>query len=151
MAQIESIVYKPAQAGSARLAREPLQRATLVAGYGIEGDRKGGHPKRQLNILSFETVQALAAAGYDVTPGALGEQIVVRGLDVDALAAGTRFLLGETALVEVVEAREPCRRFARAQGRPSADADGRLGVIARVVQGGDIRIGDAVTLAYELA
>ncbi len=144
-AEIVSIVYQPVRPVGAPLsfARVPLETANLIAGHGIEGDRKGGHPRRQLNILSYETVQELAAEGFQVAPGALGEQIVIRGVDVAALASGERLQLGD-AVVEVVSLREPCERFEAAQNKPLEQAIGRVGVMARVVTGGAIRVGDPV-------
>ena len=144
MAEITSIVYKPKPTPErpATYLRVPLETATLVAGYGIEGDRK-----RQLNIMSYETMEVLRAEGFQATPGELGEQIVVRGLDVEALPRGARFRLGESAVVEVTGLREPCARFEAAQNRPMSAAEGRIGVIARVITGGSIRIGDPVALA----
>lgn len=148
MAQVVSIVYKPKAAAekTATFYRVALDAANLIAGYGIEGDSKGGHRKRQLNILSAETVDALAAEGFRVEPGELGEQIVVRGLDVESLPPGTRFLLGESAVVEVVGLREPCKRLATAQDRPASAVEGRVGIIARVVSSGPIQVGDTVAL-----
>ena len=53
-----SIVYSP-MAGS--FNRKPLPQAVLVAGYGIERDRKGGHPRRNLNVMDKEILSQLAS------------------------------------------------------------------------------------------
>jgi len=89
MSEIVSIVYKPESAqrdAPEHYTRVPLASATLVVGGGIEGDRKGKHPDRQLNIMSLETLGRLRAEGFHTEPGQMGEQIVVQGLDVAALA-----------------------------------------------------------------
>lgn len=102
MAQITSITYKPQHMRTDlpdHYARVSLQQATLKVGYGIEGDRKGGHPKRQLNIMVAATLEKLADSSYQTTPGAMGEQIIVTGLDLDALEPGTR--LGAVAVIAV--------------------------------------------------
>ena len=146
MAEIVSIVYKPEEMEqpAGRYLRVPLEKARLVAGYGIEGDAKGGHPRRQLNIMSADTLAALAAEGFTVEPGCMGEQIIVRGLDVDRLAAGDRLRLGRTATIEVIQPRTGCDRFEAYQGKHPKEAAGRLGVIAAVVASGVIRVGDPV-------
>ena len=91
MISVTSIVYKPKSAGSDpedHYLRIPLDSARLVAGRGIEGDRKGGHPNRNLNIMSFEILEALREEGFSTLPGQMGEQIVIQGIDVGELAEG---------------------------------------------------------------
>ena len=147
MAQIVSIVYKPHGIDPRpedRYARVPLEAATLVAGHGIEGDRKGGKGDRNLNLMSATALGRLAGEGYQTGPGQMGEQIVLGGLDVDTLAPGTRLRLGDEAVIEVVKARTGCSRLEHIQKHTKAEAAGRLGVMARVVAGGLIRVGDAV-------
>lgn len=147
MAEIASIAYKPQDVKpAAKFAREPLDSAVLIAGYGIDGDRKGGHPRRQLNIISYETALALQSEGFTTEPGALGEQITLKGLDVSTLDNGDQIRLGESAVIEIVGVREPCERFEAAQGKAKEAAVGRVGVMARVISGGSIRVGDPVHL-----
>ncbi len=156
MAQTEpttlaSIVYKPKNAPKSADAftRQPLTEATLVAGYGIEGDAKGGHPKRQLNIMSSCTMDALAAQGLKVQPGELGEQLIFDGLCVDDLAPGAQLSIAD-AVVEVVEARTGCDRFEHIQGTSKDSVRGQLGVIAKVVRGGRVAVGDEVRLVQDV-
>ena len=147
MIEVASIVYKPEEAVTDpedHYVRVPLSSATLVVGYGIQGDRKGGHPQRQLNLMSFETLQSLREEGFNTQPGQMGEQIVMRGLDVAGLAEGDRLQIGEHACVEVVSQRIGCQRFEHIQGKSRQLAAGRMGVMAKVVTGGAIRVGDPV-------
>lgn len=140
---VTSIVYKPESAQPAdHYLRVPLSSAELVTGYGIQGDRKGGNPKRQLNIMSTETMQELEREGYTITPGALGEQIIIDGLDVRELPIGSWLQIGSAAQVEVISLRNGCDRFEHIQGKPKAS--GRIGIMAGVVHGGSIAVGDTV-------
>jgi MOSC domain-containing protein YiiM len=150
MPHVVSIVYTPASIAEAHpetaYARMPLTQADLIAGHGIAGDRKGGGRKRHLNIMSAEALVLLDADGFHTGPGEMGEQIVLSGLAVDQLAPGTQLLLGAQAIVEVVEARTGCGRFEKIQGHSKDAAAGRLGVMARVIRAGTIRVGDDVQL-----
>jgi MOSC domain-containing protein YiiM len=142
-----SVMFKPEGVESRppdRYARAPLTETVLRAGHGVEGDRKGGREDREINLTSIENLDALRAEGFRTAPGEMGEQIVVRGVDVPALAAGDRLYLGAAACLEVVNQRTGCLRLQQVQGRPLKGTGGRLGVMARVTAGGVIRVGDAV-------
>jgi MOSC domain-containing protein YiiM len=153
-AHVVSIVCKPEGEGPEpenRYHRIPLRSAELITGRGIVGDRKGGHPKRNLNIMSFETLEALRKEGFSTLPGEMGEQIVVRGLDVGALAPGDQLRIGTQACVQVVDHRTGCQRFERIQGKSLQQAAGRMGVMAAVVTGGRNDVGDPVELLLKAA
>jgi len=144
---VSSIVYKPESTAydpGDHYLRIPLDSANLVIGYGIEGDRKGGNPKRNLNIMSYETLEILHEEGFSTSPGQMGEQIVIRGFDVGKLAVGDRLQIGDAAIVEVINHRTGCQRFEHIQGKTPQQAAGRMGVMAKVVIGGLIRVGDPV-------
>jgi MOSC domain-containing protein YiiM len=142
----------------------------LVAGLGVEGDahmgktvkhrfdvrRKPSAPNlRQVHLMHEELFDELRARGFDLQPGVLGENVMTRGVDLLALPEGTRLRLGTAALVEVTGLRNPCRQIeafrpgllAAVLGR---DAEGRVvrktGVMAIVVEGGDVKAGDPVTV-----
>lgn len=150
MPQIMNIVYRTKdQRYSERFAdfiRVPANTTHLVAKYGIENDQKGGHhPNRQLNILLWEWVQARRREGYKTEPGEFGEQLVVKGLDFDDLNTGDRIALGEEAIIEVTGPRTGCERLEAAQGRMIPQRiKAKIGLMAKVVHGGTIRLGDSV-------
>lgn len=139
--QLASIVYSP-QPGS--FNRHPLPEAMLLAGYGIDGDRKGGHPNRNLNVMDQEMLATLAAEGYPTGPGVLGENLIVSGVQISSLAEGSRLRIGLEAVIEVVRLREPCYKLTALDARMPASVVERVGVMARVVENGVIRVGDSV-------
>jgi MOSC domain-containing protein YiiM len=150
MASIYSIVYQPVGQGQGdphgEYFRVPTQTARLVAGHGIEGDQKAGHhPNRQLNLLSLEWLQGLQSLGYKTGPGQFGEQIILTGLAVESLVPGSRLQLGLEACIEVVKPRTGCTRFEAAQGK-SVEGLGAIGVLAKVITSGTIRVGDPVKI-----
>jgi MOSC domain-containing protein YiiM len=149
MAKIVSIAYSPLDAEphpADAYQRVPMAQAVLVVGQGIQGDRKGRSPKRQLNIMRAEVLEAMQAEGYKTAPGQMGEQLVIGGLAPDALKPGARLLVGASAQVEVLSLRTGCERFEHIQGHSPEEAAGRLGMMARVVAGGPITVGDPVRL-----
>jgi len=153
MAHIYSIVYQPEgqkyRQHQTDYIRIPLPAATLIAGHGIQGDQKAGkHPDRQLNLISYEWLQNAEELGYRANPGEFGEQIVIQGLALERLESGVQLQVGSQAVVEVVKPRTGCDRLQSAQPLPVKKL-GTIGVLARVIRGGEIRPGDDVSLAGE--
>jgi MOSC domain-containing protein YiiM len=148
MAIVHSLVYQPActeYKSPARYNRVVAESLYLIAGHGIEGDFKAGrNPKRQLNIMSREILDKLSDRGFKTAPGEMGEQIVIRGLDIESLPSGTRLQIGDTAVVELNKIRTPCVWFEEIQGLSHEKTDGHMGMMASVIEAGQIAVGDAV-------
>ncbi|MBZ0291832.1 MAG: MOSC domain-containing protein [Anaerolineae bacterium] len=151
MIRVHSIVYQPDRSENKapfHFNRVPVDCVQLIADHGIQGDFKAGrNPKRQLNLMSRETLDTLRAQGYKTEPGEMGEQIVLGGLDVMTLQPGDQLQLGDSACIEITARREPCAWFALVQEKPYEIArEACVGVLARVVASGEVRQGDLVTL-----
>jgi len=149
MSKIYSIVYQPEDKKyddrMVDYIREPLQQATLVADHGIEGDAKAGRNRsRQLNIVSLEWLEEQKTKGYRTNPGEFGEQIIVQDMAVEKLSPGDRLQLGDSATIEITKPRTGCERLEAAQGRSNEAFGGLIGMMAKVVAGGDIRVGSIV-------
>ena len=151
MTQIASIVYRPIGQPNPKddYLRLDLDDANLIAGYGIEGDAKGGHPDRQLNVMSYEMLTILRGQGFYTEPGQMGEQIVIHQLDVDALPDGAKVQLGNEAIIEIVKPRTGCDKFETVQKKSRDLVQGQMGKIAKVIVGGKIHVGDPVRVLKE--
>ena len=121
---------------------EPMQPRPQVlarAEHGFDGDahaRPGG--SRQVLLLDAETLAALGVA-----PGALKENITTESLDVPRLQPGTRLRVG-SALLEITKECTPCAFVESVQAGLLEKVRGRRGMLARVVEGGPIQVGDSV-------
>src|SRR5919112_819465 len=102
----------------------------LLAGLGVEGDahlgvtvkhrsrvaRDPNQPNlRQVHLIHGELHDELVAAGFDVAPGQMGENVTTRGIDLLGLPTGARLRLGETAVVEITGLRNPCAQLDKLQ------------------------------------
>lgn len=108
---------------------------------------------RQVHLVHRELFDELAAKGFSVAPGDIGENVVTAGVDLLGLPAGTRLRLGDDAVVELTGLRSPCRQLD--DFRPTLmaavldrAADGspvrKSGVMSVLVVGGTVRPGDAI-------
>jgi MOSC domain-containing protein YiiM len=153
MPTLKSITYKPQDrevpdnlVGYFRL---PLIEANLIQGYGIEGDRKGGPPRRNLNVMDDVTLAELEAEGYPVEPGKLGENLIISGMDLRTHPHGTQVRIGDEAIVELRKLREPCEQLTAIDARMPEGVVDRVGVMCRVLRSGKIKVGDEVEVVTE--
>jgi MOSC domain-containing protein YiiM len=173
-----------------RFSKVPVEAITLVEGMGVAGDAHAGtlvqhrsrvrrdpnQPNlRQVHLIHAELLDEARAAGHEVGPGALGENILTAGLDLLALPTDTRLIIGDT-VVRVTGLRNPCRQinsFSRGLlkvvvarrdgmasnsevqlsatgGAESLDGIGivrKAGVMAVVERGGEVRPGLPIEVA----
>ena len=153
-----------------RFSKQPCSAVTLRAGLGVEGDAHAGRlvqhlsrvakdpgaaNLRQVHLIHAELFDELAAKGFAIGPGQMGENVTTRGIDLRGLSRGTRLRLGAEAVIEVTGLRNPCHQLnGLAPGLMEAVLgradDGSLirkaGVMAVVVTGGEVLVGDAITL-----
>ncbi|WP_030761127.1 MOSC domain-containing protein [Streptomyces griseus] len=141
---------------------------TLLAGLGVEGDVHAGvtvkhrsrvaqdptRPNlRQVHLIHGELFDEVAAAGFEVAPGDLGENVTTRGLDLLALPTGALLHLGADAVVEVTGLRNPCAqidafRHGLLKQVVGRDEQGgivrKAGIMGVVLTGGEVRPGDPI-------
>jgi MOSC domain-containing protein YiiM len=108
----------------------------------------GGVPKRPVP-------QALQAEGHPITPGSIGENLTIEGIDWHAVRPGAHLRLGEDVAAQVTRYTTPCfnitasfrdREYSRVS-RPRHPGDSRA--YARVLREGSRTSGDPVRLLTE--
>ena len=151
-------------------SKVPQSEITLLEGLGVDGDAHAGktvqHLYRikldrtapnlaQVHFLPVELFDEMAALGYALAPGAMGENVLTRGLDLAAMPTGATFRVGE-ALVEISGIRDPCKKIdALGMGltkamfgkTPRGGLLRKAGIMGVVRRGGVLRPGDAIAVA----
>ncbi len=117
-----------------------LERARAVAGHGFEGCAHANPPRREVLFVSKEHLDAVG-----VVPGAIRENVTVDGDDVQSWPIGQRVRAGG-AVFEITMVCEPCHRMDELREGLRAELDGRRGMLARVVEAGEVSIGDEIEL-----
>ncbi len=142
--------------GEASGAMQPLSEARLVAGKGIAGDRyflgtgtysmKPG-PDRQITLIEREVLAALARDhGIELAPEQHRRNLTVSGVALNHLV-GRRFRVGPV-LLETVRLNAPCKYLEKMTGKAVyLPLLNRSGLNCRVIEGGTIRPGDAISPA----
>lgn len=151
-------------------SKQSVDQITLLPGLGIEGDahmgprvkhrsrveRNPDQPNlRQVHFVASELLDEVNAAGFEVAPGAIGENVTTKGLDLINLPVGTTLRIGD-CLLSLTGLRNPCVQIDAFQdGLQGAmlgrDDDGKLvrktGVMSVVINGGSISPGDTIEVA----
>jgi MOSC domain-containing protein YiiM len=165
---MSGFVAAVSRAASHTFSKPTTTSIRLIAGLGVDGDAHLGQTVqhrvrvradpsqpnlRQVHLIHAELFEELAQAGFQVEPGAIGENVTTRGLDLLGLPTGTRLRLGGSAVVEVTGLRNPCRQLDAFQpGLLAAcldhTAEGELvrkaGIMGTVLVGGEVRPGDPI-------
>ena len=119
---------------------------------GLTGDhsRPGSRNARQVTLIQWEHLAVISAlmgrpAEQPISAPELRRNIAVAGINLFSLK-GRRFRIGQ-ALLETTGWCQPCARLEERLGRGTFQAmRGHGGITARVIEGGIIRLEDAVSV-----
>ena len=136
----------------------------FISEMGLEGDEHAhagihGGPQKAILLASAEIIDDLAARGYPLFYGALGENLTMLGISIRRLRIGDRLAAGD-ALLEITQPRGPCSAIqvygeslkdqiydARVKALDSDSPRwGMSGFYARVVEPGYVRTNDSIRL-----
>ena len=132
------------------------QQSAVIRLNGLEGDRQGdlryhGGPDRAVVVYSLELIHALQSEGHPITPGSIGENLTISGLDWEGLRPGIRLGISGVVL-EITKPASPCRKltasFAGGQFDRVSDKShpGWSRLCARVVHEDTVKVNDEVVV-----
>lgn len=142
--------------GDSGIAKSPITGPVTVSAEGVDGDlicdtkHHGGVDQAVYAYSETEASRWAGDLGRDLPAGWFGENLRIDGIEVTDAIVGERWRIGDTVEVECTIPRTPCRTFAqwaeetRWVARFAERAD--TGAYLRVVVGGQIQAGDAVTV-----
>jgi MOSC domain-containing protein YiiM len=137
MAKIVGVWTSPARKSGRSDGHE---RRQAIVGQGLEGCAHANPPKREVLFVSKEHLDSVG-----VEPGAIRENLTVEGDDVQQWPIGQRLRAGG-AVFEITMVCDPCHRMDELREGLRAELDGRRGMLARVVDGGEVAVGDEIEL-----
>lgn len=132
------------------VAKTPVADGVVMEpGSGVRGDAHAGrNPARQVSLLAIESIERMKAAGAAVAPGAFGENLTTRGVNLPALPIGTLMRCGET-LLRVTKIGKTCHTRCAIFEQVGDCVMPREGIFVSVESGGRIRPGDEIQILEE--
>ena len=135
MATVVGLFVSPGRGSGRSEARE---RVRAIEAEGLEGCAHANPPRREVLLVSKEHLDAVG-----VEPGAVRENVTVEGTDVQTWPVGQQVRVGD-ALLEITMVCDPCQRMDDLRVGLRSEIDGKRGMLAHVVEGGEIALGDAI-------
>ena len=137
MATVAGLFVSPARKSG---VSEPRESVRAIESFGLEGCAHANPPKREVLLASKEHLDTVG-----VDPGAIRENVTVEGADVQTWPVGQRVKVGD-ALLEITMVCDPCERMDQLRAGLRSEIDGKRGMLAHVVEGGEIAVGDSIQL-----
>ena len=122
--------------------------ARFITEFGIEGDAHAGSWHRQVSILGLSEIEDFRKRGVSVEFGDFGENIVAEGFRFKELPIGTRLRSGEV-FFEITQIGKECHSHCQIYQQVGDCIMPREGVFARVLHGGNIKVGDNLEIATD--
>jgi MOSC domain-containing protein YiiM len=138
MATISGVFTSP---GRNTAQSVPHERRRAIVGSGLDGCAHANPPKREVLFVSAEHLESVG-----VEPGAIRENLTVEGTNVQEWPIGQRVRVGDEAVFEITMVCDPCARMDALRQGLRAELDGKRGMLARVVEEGEVAVGDPVEL-----
>jgi len=106
---------------------------------------------RALLLMTQDILNFYNENTYEIRPGDLGENVLLKGVNYDSLVAGTKIKIGNVTC-ELTEQATTCRKvltlpFAVNRKAPFTKiSKNKRGWYAKVLEEGDINVGDSATI-----
>jgi MOSC domain-containing protein YiiM len=120
-----------------------VSRVQVDVQRGILGDAHGTS-KRQVSLLPLESFDKLKTVDFEIHPGDFAENITTIGLDFSKIKIGSVLKVGETVQLEVIQIGKECHEDCVIRRKVGDCIMPREGVFARVLQSGEVRVGDSI-------
>ena len=143
----ESEIIAVCTSSEKHVQKSAVSEVSLVEEKGIEGDAHFGFGHRQVSLLADESVDKMREKGLDdLLPGAFGENLVTRGIDLLSLDIGDILEVGEGIVLEVTQIGKECVDRCAIYYAAGDCIMPREGIFVRVVKGGCVRPGDVISV-----
>ncbi len=125
--------------------KKPVNTVTVVENHGIDGDAHAGKWHRQISFLGSQCIDDFNEEGAEVSPGAFGENIILKGVDFTKLPVGTKILCNDVEF-EITQIGKKCHTRCQIYFKMGDCIMPKNGVFAQVNKGGSISVGDKIEI-----
>ena len=115
---------------------------------GLRGDRhdhaKHDSPLQAVSLLDVEMIESLRGDGFDLSPGATGENVTLADAEIQRCIVGDRLSFSGGLEIEITKVRKPCSVLDAIDPALKVAAIGRIGMLAKVLRPAPLAVGERV-------
>ena len=124
--------------------KKPVESAEVRVGHGIVGDAHAGDWHRQVSLLEVGEIEQALTQEIGRSAGRFAENLAVRDLPREAYTIGTKLKVGSSIVLEISQIGKECHTRCAVYKQTGDCIMPRLGLFARVLEGGPVAVGDSV-------
>ena len=124
--------------------KKPVESAEVRVGHGIVGDAHAGDWHRQVSLLEVGEIEQALTQEIGRSAGRFAENLAVRDLPREAYTIGTKLRVGRSVVLEISQIGKECHTRCAVYKQTGDCIMPRLGLFARVLEGGPVAVGDPV-------
>jgi len=122
----------------------PVKEGLIIKDWGLKGDAHAGKYRKQISLLSLDSMNKMRDQGVTINFGELYENLDVEGLILYKLPLGTKLKVGEDILLEMTQIGKKDSYFLEIDGKRISSIMTKEGVFARVLEGGKVKAGNGI-------
>ena len=127
--------------------KTPCPSGVFLENYGMENDAHAECGiKRQVSLLSVDSIEKMKGMGLSVGPGDFAENLTTQGVELLSLPVGTRICIGKDIILEVSQLGKECHGGCAIRQEIGKCIMPREGIFARVIHGGCVGAGDDIRI-----
>jgi MOSC domain-containing protein YiiM len=126
------------------MAKSPVPSVFLKKDFGMEGDAHSGNTRRQVSLLSEESILKMKQAGAEISHGCFGENVVVKDFAMENLKVGDFLKIGETAVLEITQLGKECHAPCSISKKVGFCIMPAEGIFAKVNVSGIAKVSDSI-------
>ena len=127
------------------IVKKEQQQVEMRENWGIDGDAHAGDWHRQVSLLAGESIDNVKEILPTLKNGAFAENIITRGIDLNALQIGDRLQVGDQVVLEITQIGKECHNSGCAIKKATGDCImPREGIFSRVIKGGTVVKDDTI-------
>jgi MOSC domain-containing protein YiiM len=129
--------------------KHPVPEGNIKVDFGMLSDAHAeAGIKRQVSLMTIESINRMQKEGYNVVPGSFAENLTTEGIDLLSMPIGTRFAVGDEILLEITQIGKECHTGCAIFKQVGKCIMPKEGVFTKVLRGGVVRAGDEIEVSH---